>query len=54
MGGVKPLTGANLDEEEWCMLTANFEVIRDFLHGNKNALPNVFIPHKECDDHVKV
>ena len=54
MGGVKPLTGVNLDDKEWRMLTANFEAIKDFLHGNKNALQNVFIPHKECDDHVKV
>ena len=36
------------------MLTANFEAIKDFLHGNKNALQNVFIPPKEFDDHVKV
>ena len=49
MGGVKPLTGVNLDDKEWCMLTANFEAIKDFLCGNKNALQNVFILHKECE-----
>ena len=54
MGGVKPLTGVNLDDEEWRMLTANFEAIKDFLRGNKNALQNVFIPPKELDDRVKV
>ena len=54
MGGVKPLTGVNLDDDEWRMLTANFEAIKDFLPGNKNALQNVFIPPKELDEHVKV
>ena len=54
MGGVKPLTGVNLDDDEWNMLTANFESIKDFLGGNRNALQNVFIPPKEIDDHVKV
>ena len=38
MGGVKPLTGVNLDEEEWAMLTSNFDSIKDFLGGNQNAL----------------
>ena len=54
MGGVKPLTGVNLDNEEWRMLIANFEAIKDFLGGKKNELQNVFIHHKELDDHVKV
>ena len=54
MGGVKPLTGVNLDEDEWSMLTSNFESIKDFLGGNQNALRNVFIPPKEVDDRVKV
>ena len=44
MGAVKPLTGVNLDDEGWHMLTANFEAIKGFLRGNKNALQNVFIP----------
>ena len=54
MGGVKPLTGVNLDEDEWAMLTSNFDSIKDFLGGNQNALRNVFIPPKEIDEHVKV
>ena len=54
MGGVKPLTGVNLDEDEWAMLTSNFDSIKDFLGGNQNALRNVFIPPKEIDERVKV
>ena len=54
MGGVKPLTGVNLDEDEWAMLTSNFDSIKDFLGGNQIALRNVFIPPKEIDEHVKV
>ena len=54
MGGVKPLTGVNLDEDEWAMLTSNFDSIKDFLGGNQNALQNVFIPPKEIDECVKV
>ena len=54
MGGVKPLTGVNLDDDEWAMLTSNFESIKDFLGGNRNALHNVFIPPKEIDECVKV
>ena len=54
MGGVKPLTGVNLDEDKWAMLTSNFDSIKDFLGRNQNALRNVFIPPKEIDEHVKV
>ena len=54
MGGVKPLTGVNLDEDEWAMLTSNFDSIKDFLGGNQIALRNVFIPPKEIDERVKV
>ena len=54
MGGVKPLTGVNLDDDEWAMLTSNFESIKDFLGGNRNALHNVFIPSKEIDECIKV
>ena len=54
MGGVKPLTGVNLDEDEWAMLTSNFDSIKDFLGGNQIALRNVFIPPKEIDECVKV
>ena len=35
MGGVKPLTGVNLDEREWCTLVTNFSAIKDYLSGKK-------------------
>ena len=33
MGRIKPLTGVNLDEREWCSLVQNFSVIKDCLNG---------------------
>ena len=35
MGGVKPLSGVNLDDDEWNMLTFNFFCIKDALNGKK-------------------
>lgn len=35
MGRIKPLTGVNLDEHEWCSLVQNFSVIKDCLNGKK-------------------
>ena len=37
MGAVKPLTGINLDEDEWAMLTFNFESVKQSLAGKKDA-----------------
>ena len=33
MCGVKPLTGVNLDEREWCTLMNNFTAMKDCLSG---------------------
>ena len=33
IGGVKPLTGVNLDECEWCTLMKNFTAVKDCLSG---------------------
>ena len=54
MGAVKPLTGINLDEDEWAMLTFNFESLKQSLAGKKDALKNVFTPPKDTVDLVKV
>ena len=35
MGSIKPLTGVNLDEREWCSLVQNFSSIKDCLNGKK-------------------
>ena len=54
MGAVKLLTGINLDEDEWAMLTFNFESVKQSLAGKKDALKNVFTPPKDTIDLVKV
>ena len=54
LGRVKPLTGVNLDEDEWVMLTHNFNSVKDFFNGKKDALKNVFIPPKDMTDMVKM
>ena len=54
MGAVKPLTGINLDEDKWAMLTFNFESVKQSLAGKKDALKNVFTPPKDTIDLVKV
>ena len=48
MGGVKPLSGVNLDDDEWNMLTFNFVCVKDALNGKKGALKDVFTPPKRC------
>jgi len=53
-GGVKPLTGVNLDEDEWEMLTFNFESVKEAIAGKKDALVNVFTPPKDDPNFVKV
>ena len=47
MGGVKPLSGINLDEDEWAMLTFNFTSVKEALAGKKDAL-------KMCLHHPKM
>ena len=47
MGGVKPLSGINLDEDEWAMLTFNFTSMKEALGGKKDAL-------KMCLHHLKM
>ena len=54
MGGVKPLSGINLDEDEWAMLTFNFTSMKEALGGKKDALKNVFTPPKDASDMIKV
>ena len=54
MGGVKPLSGVNLDDDEWNMLTFNFVCIKDVLNGKKDALKDVFTPPKDVTDMIKV
>ena len=54
MGGVKPLSGVNLDDDEWNMLTFNFVCIKDALNGKKDALKDVFTPPKDVTDMIKV
>ena len=54
MGAVKPLTGVNLDEDEWAMLTHNFASVKDAIGGKKDALKNVFTPPKDNANMVKV
>ena len=54
MGGVKPLSGVNLDDDEWNMLTFNFVCIKDALNSKKDALKDVFTPPKDVTDMIKV
>ena len=54
MGGVKPVSGVNLDDDEWNMLTFNFVCVKDALNGKKDALKDVFIPPKDVTDMIKV
>ena len=54
MGGVKPLSGVNLDDDGWNMLTFNFVCIKDALNGKKDALKDVFTPPKDVTDMIKV
>ena len=54
MGRVKPLSGVNLDDDEWNMLTFNFVCVKDALNGKKDALKDVFTPPKDVTDMIKV
>ena len=54
MGGIKPLSGVNMDEDEWNTLTFNFLCVKDALNGKKDALKDVFTPPKDVTDMIKV
>ena len=54
MGGVKPLSGVNMDDDEWNTLTFNFLCVKDALNGKKDALKDVFTPPKDVTDMIKV
>ena len=54
MGGVKPLSGVNMDDNEWNTLTFNFLCVKDALNGKKDALKDVFTPPKDVTDMIKV
>ena len=54
MGGVKPLSGVNLHDDEWNMLTFNFVCIKDTLNSKKDALKDLFTPPKDVTDMIKV
>ena len=47
MGGMKPLTGINLNEDKWVMFTFNFASIKEALGAKKDAL-------KMCSQHLKM
>ena len=54
MGGVKPMSGVNLDDDEWNMLTFNFVCIKDAFNSKKDGLKDVFTPPKGVTDMIKV
>ena len=54
MGGVKALSGVNMDDDEWNTLTFNFLCVKDALNGKKDALKDVFTPPKDVTDMIKV
>ena len=54
MGGVKPLSGVNMDDDEWNTLTFNFLCVKGALNGKKDALKDVFTPPKDVTDMIKV
>ena len=53
-GNVKVKSGVNLDDDEWCMLTSNFDSIKEAFAGRKDALKNVFTRPKEDMNIVRV
>ena len=53
-GFVKSNTGVNLDDDEWGMLTFNFDSIKKAFLGKKDALKNIFTRPKEDPNVVKV
>ena len=54
MGRVKPLSGVNMDDDEWNTLTFNFLCVKDALNGKTDALKDVFTPPKDVTDMIKV
>ena len=47
-------TGVNLDDDEWGMLTFNFENIKEAFTGRKDALKDIFTRPKQDPNIVKV
>ena len=47
-------TGVNLDDDEWGMLTFNFENIKEAFAGRKDALKDIFTRLKQDPNIVKV
>ena len=54
MGRVKPLSGINMDDDEWNMLTFNFLCVKGVLNGKKDALKDIFTPPKDATDMINV
>ena len=53
-GNVKTNSGVNLDDDEWGMLTYNFDSIKEAFAGKKDALKDIFTRPKEDRNIVKV
>ena len=53
-GNVKTKSGVNLDDDEWSMLSCNFDKIKDAFDGKKDALKDIFTRPKEDPNIVKV
>ena len=54
MGLIISNTGVNLDDDEWGMLTFNFENIKEAFTGRKDALKDIFTRLKQDPSIVKV
>ena len=48
MGGVKPVSGVNLHDDEWKMLTFNFVCVKDALNGKKRCSQGCVYTSKRC------
>ena len=46
-GFVKMNTGVSLDDDEWGMLTLNFDSIKEAIARKKDALEKIFTRHKQ-------
>ena len=53
-GMVQHNSGVNLDDDEWGMLTFNFDSITEAFTGKKDALKNIFTRPKEDRNMIKV
>ena len=53
-GMVQRNSGVNLDDDEWGMLTFNFDSITEAFAGKKDALKNIFTRPKEDRNMIKV